>query len=183
MWLFLHSLILLTVSGNCVCVSIGLLLWLKNLFLPLKLIDCPTWNEEWSWLEVAQWHSACYACMNPLDSIPSTKNKEKEEWRLSFTPIHYTLSDIDFVGKKLLCGRFRVKNVKCYENKNISLRLYPFILVKIITDGLFFFKDSLLILCENIIFTIFSRVVYLPKLTKKRIIIVLTIWIRNRASL
>lgn len=32
---------IVTVSGNFVCVSIGLLLWFKNLFLPLKLIDCP----------------------------------------------------------------------------------------------------------------------------------------------
>lgn len=144
MSLFPSPLILLTVSGNCVCVSIGLLLWLKNLFLPLKLIDCPTWNEEWSWLEVAQWHSACYACTNPLDPIPSTKTKKQKNEDF---PLPNTLSDIDFVGKKLLYGRFRVKNLKCYENKNISLRLYPFILVKIITDGLFFFFFFLKIVC------------------------------------
>lgn len=106
---------------------------------------------------------------------PQHQKQRKRRMKTFVYPIHYTLSDIDFVGKKLLCGRFRVKNLKCYENKNISLRLYPFILIKIITDGLFFKKDSLLILCENIIFTIFSRVVYLPRLTKKRIIIVLTV--------
>lgn len=43
--------------------------------------------------------------MKPWIHSPAPKRNEKEEWR-PVSPIYYTLTDTDYVGKKPLYGGF-----------------------------------------------------------------------------
>lgn len=136
MWNFLSLLILLQYLGTLCVFRLGF-------YYGSRICFC-----LWNWLIAhLKWRmklaggSPVAQCMlsmhEPPGFNPQHQKQRKRRMKTFVYPIHYTLSDTDYVGKKVLYGRFRVKNIKCYENKNISLRLYPFILVKIITGGIF----------------------------------------------
>lgn len=123
-WHFLSPLTLLKYLGT-LCVHVffwAFIMVKKNLSLPfvkfegllMKFIDYPTWRMK---LEVAQWQSAYKVCMKPWIQSPAPKTEKKKKNEDFYFP-NIVYINWYYVGKKLLYGGFRCKNLKCYKNNH-----------------------------------------------------------------
>lgn len=181
---------IVTVSGNFVCTfSFGFSFFFKFTPSPFEgfineICWLPYLNKNEDWEAGGSPVAECMLSMHEaLNSIPITKKKRKRRMKIYFPNIIYinwflTMWEINCCMVGLDIRTLNVRKLPIVASF-CSFEALPFYF----GDEYWYFIKiiSLLILCENIISTIFSRVVKLPKLAK-RVITVLTIQIRNRVS-